>query len=582
MNHFRNFSFSALGLLITAAATFGQGNSAPTVIIDDTAFWGVMPMKDQITDATEQQVPWLFNNTALMLRSMANIDTTVQIPEAGTYYLYARSKAAGRGQSFRVSMGTKLITESIRSTGEGFTWQKATGQFELAKGETQLRLTRISTGGTLDVLALSKNPDLKEDDIKSLQGHPEAKLVRDYKIPLSLSVNFGDANNDGKVDIFVQGFGYSASIIDNNGTELWNYKGPEANFAARSTDDINGLIWDIDGDGKSEVIHWRMIDNVESIVVADGLTGQMKHHTPWPTSNTTGRRVYNNHRMAIARFGPNPKDSNLVVYTDPGGGVRIDVFSHDLKPVWSHEERKAKDHLGHNVYIVDLNKDGIDEVLVSAMLLDNKGKVLWNRYDLFNDNRDHADQTYVTDLNNDGKPELVCGWSDVGAVALNALTGEILWWSQAEHTQRIRAGNFLDGIPSPQVVAGQRIYGNREFEQYLWASVKWFDSKGKHLSTWPEYPINCNPKFVKLDWTGTGTDDLFWFKFRMNRQGKGDFYFPEPVYTTFDFQGDKAEEVITIDGDKLRVYGSAKANSSNPSFGRDLEYLRTKVVNIEH
>src|SRR4026207_1483026 len=102
-----------------------------------------MPMKDQITDTTEQQVPWLFNNTALMLKSMANIDTTVQIPEAGSYYVYARSKAAGRGQSFRVALG-KIESQNIRSAGEGFTWQRV-GPFDLQKGETQLRLTRIVT-----------------------------------------------------------------------------------------------------------------------------------------------------------------------------------------------------------------------------------------------------------------------------------------------------------------------------------------------------------------------------------------------------------------------------------------------------
>lgn len=568
---------TALCLIVLFAAT---GFAQSTVVIDDTAFWGVMPVKDQITDSIEQQVPWLFNNTALKLTSMANIDTTAQIPEAGSYYVYARSKAAGRGQSFRVAMGTRE-SESIRSGGEGFTWQRV-GPFDLQKGETQVRLTRIVTSPTLDFLAISKNPELKEDDVKSMQGNADVKLLKDYKIPPSLSVNFGDANGDGKIDIFVQGFGYSASIIDNDGHEIWNYKAPEVNFAARSTDDINGLIWDLDGDGKAEVIHWRMIDNVESIAVTDIATGQVKHHIPWPVTNNSGRRSYNNHRMAIAHFGPNPKDSSLVVYTDPGGGVRIDAFTPDLKTLWTHSEPKAKDHLGHNCYIVDLNKDGIDEVLVSAMLLDAKGNVMWNRYDVFNDNRDHADQSYITDLNNDGKPELVCGWSDVGAVALNALTGEILWWSQAEHTQRIRAGNFLDGVPSPQVVAGQRVYGNREFEPYLWGSVKWFDAKGKHLSTWPEYPINCNPKFVKGDWTGKGEDHLFWFKFHMNRQGKGDFYFPEPAYTMFDFMGDKAEEVIALDGETLRVYGSAKADGSNPKFGRDAEYLRTKVVNIEH
>lgn len=569
-------------LLLGTSASAQQ--NAPTLVIDDTEFWGKIPVKDQITDAAEQEVPFLFNNSALKLLSMANIDHQVTVPEAGEYYVYARSKAASRGQSFRVALGTKIVTESFMGGGEGFTWQKK-GPFELAKGPLQVRLTRIVTAPTLDALFISKNADLKEDVIKSLQGRPEAKLIKEYKVPPPVSVNWGDANNDGKLDMLITGFGYNSTVIDHDGKELWTYKAPEANFAARSTDDINGLIWDLDGDGKSEVIHWRMIDNVESIAVVDATTGEVKRHIPWPhvSANPNARRSYNNHRMSIARFGPTPKESSLVVYSDPGGGSRIDVFDKDLKPVWNHVTTKAKDHLGHNCYIVDLNKDGVDEVLVSAMLIDAKGKVVWNRYDLFNDNHDHADQSYVTDLNNDGKPEIVAGWSDVGAVALDAMTGELLWWNQAEHTQRIRAGNFLDNAPTnPQVVAGQRIYGNRQFEPYLYGQVKWFDAKGNHLMSWPDFPLNCNPVFTKGDYDGDGGDDLFYFKFRLNRQGKGEFYFPDEIYTMFDFQGDKGEEVITMERDTIRIYGSPKANSSDPKFGRDVEYLRTKVVNIEH
>src|ERR687894_3146500 len=59
--------------------------TAATVVIDDSALWGRLPLKDQVADAASLNVPWLFNNTALLLLSQASMETEVTIPEAGTY-----------------------------------------------------------------------------------------------------------------------------------------------------------------------------------------------------------------------------------------------------------------------------------------------------------------------------------------------------------------------------------------------------------------------------------------------------------------------------------------------------------------
>ena len=79
---------------------------------------------------------------------------------------------------------------------------------------------------------------------------------------------------------------------------------------------------------------------------------------------------YNNFRLAVAKLsGDYP--TNIFAFTDSGGIISITAFSKELKQLWQHVERKKKDHLGHYVYAVDLNKDGIDEVLVtSALALD--------------------------------------------------------------------------------------------------------------------------------------------------------------------------------------------------------------------
>lgn len=567
--------------VLTVALTFASGVNAqqaeypPPVVIDASAFAGRMPLRDQMTNAAELGEAWLFNNNALRLLQRSNVQTEVQIPQSGTYFLYARSRSEANS-SFRVALGRQLST-SISSPG-AFTWQRV-GEFQLEAGRLDVRITRINTAPIVDVLMLSPDPALPEDALPSLQLGPDVEVVREYRIPPALSVNLGDADNDGRLDLLIMRPGYSVTVMDHDGKELWSYEGPQAGRVERSTDDINGLIWDLDGDGATEVLHWRFMEDREWLVVADARTGEIKNRTPWPTAPLP--HAYNNHRIAIARFSPGPA-RHILVYSDPGSTISLTAYTADLQQVWRHEEVKRKDHLGHYPYLFDLNGDGIEEVVVSGLALDANGRKVWDRFDIFDDHHDHADMYRMADFNGDGRPELVAGWSDVGVVALDGLTGGLLWWNQAEHTQRVEVGDFLDDSRGPHIAASARFYGNRQFEPYLWAQVHWFDSEGNLLSKWPEYPINTNPVFVKGDWRGDGGSMLFWHQYGMLRDGSGTLYFSEPVYHMFDFLGDRAEEVITMENDLLRVYGYRHSNHDNPRFGRDLEYLRQRGANHDH
>lgn len=102
------------------------------------------------------------------------------------------------------------------------------------------------------------------------------------------------------------------------------------------------------------------------------------------------------------------------------------------------------------------------------------------------------------------------------------------------------------------------------------------------LFKWPGTPLNGNPDFVKGKWDGTNKEQLFWYKFKINDQGKGELYFPDPVYHMFDFMGKGAEEVITLSQGYLRVYGSKHPHYSNKDSKKDLMYLKNNLVNHTH
>jgi hypothetical protein len=387
-------------------------------------------------------------------------------------------------------------------------------------------------------------------------------------------------NGDGLTDFMVLEPDFSAHVFDNNGKELWQWKAPVENTRERSEFEAPGVLWDFDHDGKAEVVHWRMIDGKEMLVMADGETGKIKKQTEWPTKPMP--HVYNNFRLAIAKLTKNAPNE-VALFCDYGGTINVCAYNANLQQLWIHTENRKKDNLGHYIYPVDLNKDGIDEVLVGSLLLDAHGKEIWNRFDLLPDNHDHADSYKFADVNGDGKTDLVTANSETGIFIYEAMTGKIIWQQVAEHTQQIQVGNFLRNVQAPQIVAGGRTYGNRQIgEPYLYSQLYWFDNKGNKICKWPGQPVNGNPDFVKGNWRGDGKDQLFWYKFMINDKGTGKLYFPDPVFHMFDFMGKGAEEVITLSRGVLRVYGCQNAHYTNKDSKKNLNYLKNSVVNHTH
>jgi len=216
---------------------------------------------------------------------------------------------------------------------------------------------------------------------------------------------------------------------------------------------------------------------------------------------------------------------DIIVFTDPSENHKsIAAYHPDLTKRWEHVEKLKKDHLGHYVYPRDVTGDGIDEIFVSALALDAAGKKLWDRFDVFFDNHDHADTFRFVDVTGDGRPELICPFSDVGLVILDALTGKIIWQRPAAHGQQGAGGNFLTDVPSPQIVVNGRFYSNGAAGS-LSAQCFWFHPRGHLIRKWPSRPLSGNPDFVTGDWHGDGSQVLFWHKFKMNADGTGDLFF---------------------------------------------------------
>ena len=565
-----------------------------TIVIPAADFIATIPAGDS-NDGRFPTGEWFFNNSTVNMSVADDLTATIPVKEAGVYHLFVRSVGTPTS-SFQVKIGGK---EDAGTYGKGpLAWVRG-GDFTLKPGNAEIRLTEITPRPSINVLVLTKNGDFKEDDLKALELPPEVKLLHEYKIEPSNIVKFGDVDGSGKYAILDITNDYSAIMYANDGHELWRWQAPAQDARLRGEFEAPGILWDFHHTGRDEVAHWRFLDGKEWLVLADGRTGDILKKVPWPAPPMP--HVYNNYRMAVAKFHKDADGPDtLLVLSDTGGLISLTAYDKDLNQLWQHAEHRDKDYFGHYIYPWDVNGDGADEVVISHLCLDSNGKEVWNNAKYFSKNNDHMDAMEFFDINGDGKPELLVGQSDVGTLALNGQTGAILWQNLSDHSQQITAGYILGDSKTPQVITNGRTYTTRPgplpgtaprapgaaagggggFRGQaspageiavgggLGAQLYWFDNVGRLLEKWPAHPLSGNPNFVRGDWYGNGKRTFFWFRFKLEPDGNSTLFFKGEAYHMFDFEHTGAEQVITLEGGGgggpggggsqiLRVYGNA-------------------------
>lgn len=320
---------------------------------------------------------------------------------------------------------------------------------------------------------------------------------------------FGDLDGDGVLDV---AFRLDNGIVERSpdtgrwteleamtsyGKSLWRKPLMSHELSYGNPFNVPVVIWDLDGDGKGEVI-CRLEDNHEIyLAVLDGMTGHVLRKVPWQKMVTDFAKSSSRVHMAIAYL--DGKTPSIITQTGLYESEVFDAYDAGLKNLWTFRSFLETNGSGsHRIEVADVDGDGRDEVFDGTTLLGSDGKVRWSIY------RGHPDTVQVKHI----QPNLpgrqvyygVETMDNAGAYLVDAKTGKILWKHNHDedptwtHAHVGWAADIWDGSPGMELLANRG--GHIDKDQVL------FSAAGKILLE--PFPVGWNP----VNWTGGAIRDL--------------------------------------------------------------------------
>ena len=189
---------------------------------------------------------------------------------------------------------------------------------------------------------------------------------------LSYTMGVGDFNGDEKYDYIVRvwvdndipdekNFKTITYAFDHDGTFLWDFHHNIAwsDYASDPTWTVILSVWDMDGDGKDEVITQRKEGTQYKLAMLNGETGQIKKEV-----NISRPGSYNHATIAYL----DGRDSNpYLVRTYGGQSVSTVAYNKNLAKAWEINDQY---HSETNIYTFDFDGDLKDEIVNGPVLLD--------------------------------------------------------------------------------------------------------------------------------------------------------------------------------------------------------------------
>jgi len=319
---------------------------------------------------------------------------------------------------------------------------------------------------------------------------------------------FGDLNGDGTMDCVIRlGNGNSEMSQDpgvpvqleaftSYGRSIWRKDICYHDHCYGSASNVPFNVWDMDNDGKADVITRIQLGDSVFVAILDGMTGNVKHKTLWPEMATDFQRSSTRIHLSIAYLdGIHPA---VVTQTGLYENEVFVAFDSELNKLWQFDSfAETNGSGGHKIEVADVNGDGKQEVFDGTTCLNHDGTIRWSIY------RQHPDIISINDFLPD-RPGLEVYYvvesnTHAGAYMVDANTGEVIWKVNREddprwtHGHMGYASDIWEGSPGIECLASRAGHGD--------IKLVLFSASGKIIAE----PF---PRHTPVEWDGSPAREL--------------------------------------------------------------------------
>ncbi len=360
------------------------------------------------------------------------------------------------------------------------------------------------------------------------------------------------------------------------------------------------VVWDIDADGKSEVLlktnksdDPRNYDT-EYLTILDGETGKISNETRWPSPATrrNSPQAYNsNSRNFIAIAHLDGKKPTIIVARGTYLAQVINAFDSSLNKLWERKIGKDlepkfnnkylmkiwrkfsndKSRSSHSLPIVDIDENGSEEIMWGEHCITLGGEDLWVVKDKI-PYYGHLDIVYSADIipEKPGKETYYCreGWKgeedNIGMLLVDK-NGKTIWsqWGYT-HVDGGWASKVIPGNNGWQffgydIQAKEWKHGERKF---VTPAQHFLNSKGEIISN----PDSSWVRSFTVDWEGDNVKELCTEGGMLKRYNNEEIAnFGVGVSWGADLFGDHREELVVApkDGKIYIVLNTSKLESES-------------------
>lgn len=353
------------------------------------------------------------------------------------------------------------------------------------------------------------------------------------------------------------------TAIDLSGNILWQWGEPsvQTEKLGKISADLPFQVYDIDGDGKDEVICGINFE----LLILDGATGAVKKKIKTPLSDDDDTSLIgvpfgsyafdriNPDGIRIANFSGKERPSDILI---KDRYCRIFAFDSELNLMWHF---KSPLNTGHYPLAIDINGDGFDELLCGYIMLDHKGNPMWS-YPI---KEDHTDEIVAGKFMAGSDRGYFACVSGTEGFFIGDFQGKILTRDKIGHAQRVSVGNYCPDRKGFEL-AVSNFWGHQ-------GVVYFYDCFGNPL--WEMENEQNGNVLVPVNWKGDGSD-LFILNADPDKGGlhNGDgmaaVRFPDDGHPqmccdAIDLCGDCRDEIVVWDYQRLCIYTQEDEQDKN-------------------